>query len=97
MKGLFELQSASDLYQKLEWDFENLQRDYRDSRTAYNFVVTAYHLLEWVVPDADPDCRAKRTKFLQECPALEICHHLAVRNVSMILRHEDIAFSVEPR
>ena len=78
MKGLFELQTPGDLYRKLEWEFSKLAKDPKDSRVAYNFIVTAYHLLEWVLPETEPDFKTKRQEMERQCPALEICHHLSI-------------------
>ena len=74
MRGLFELETAADLYEKLKNDFLIFEKDKLDSAAAYNFFVTAWHMLEWVYPD-DP---AKQKAFRDSSIVLQICEHLAV-------------------
>jgi hypothetical protein len=50
MKGVFGLQSAPDLLRKLEADHARVHADPVDPFAAYDFVVTAWHLLEWALP-----------------------------------------------
>jgi hypothetical protein len=51
MEGVFGLNSENELLKKLEWEYENLSKDYKNPFVAYNFFVTAWHLLEWKYPD----------------------------------------------
>jgi hypothetical protein len=74
VKGIFELRTAADLFKKLEADYEALSAAPTDSRVAYNFFVTAWHLLEWLYP-VD---KSKREQIRDEHPVLQVCEHLAV-------------------
>lgn len=46
----YGLRSAADLFKKLERDAAALEREVSSDAT-FNFVVTACHLLEWIVAD----------------------------------------------
>ena len=46
-EGFFELQTAQDLLAKLRHDFDRLKKSPMDSYAAFDFFVTAYHMLEW--------------------------------------------------
>lgn len=76
MKGVFGLHGASDLLKKLEWEFEKLNAEPTNPYIAYNFFVTAWHLLEWKYPD--PNGTSERKRIKNEQPILQICEHLAV-------------------
>ncbi|MBA4066098.1 MAG: hypothetical protein C0501_20740 [Isosphaera sp.] len=71
--GLFELKTPADLFRKLEHDLRRLEADALDAYAAFDFFVTAEHMLDWVYPD-DPDARAAAR---QSDPLLEVCSHLA--------------------
>jgi hypothetical protein len=76
MKGVFGLDSPKDLFEKLKWEYDLLEKKPNDAYLAYNYFVTAWHLLEWIYPD--PDGRAERNKIRNSEPLLQICEHLAV-------------------
>ena len=50
MKGAFTLQTPHDLLEKLESDYDALMQDRNNPYLAYNFFVTAEHMLDWVYP-----------------------------------------------
>ena len=62
--------------QKLEWEFEQLIAKPNNAYHAYNFFVTAWHLVEWKYPDLTDT--AIRNKIREQTPLLQICEHLAV-------------------
>lgn len=76
MKGVFGLNSHGDLFKKLEWEFDRLVADPSNAYVAYNFFVTAWHLLEWRYPD--PNGKNARDNIRDKTPELQICEHLAV-------------------
>jgi len=76
MNGVFGLDSANDLFAKLEWEFSNLQSDKANPYVAYNFFVTAWHLLEWQYPGRGNG--NKREKIRNTNIILGICEHIAV-------------------
>ena len=45
--GFFQLGSASDLFKKLEWEYENLRAQPGNAYHAFNFCITAEHMLDW--------------------------------------------------
>ena len=75
-KGFLDLRTHDDLFKKLEWEFNSLSENPTSSYLAFNFFVTAWHLLEWEHPD--PDGKAVRKSRRDEAPLLQICEHLAV-------------------
>jgi len=50
MKGLFQLQTARDLLAKLGHDYERLRNSPNDAYVAFDFFVTAEHILDWLHP-----------------------------------------------
>jgi hypothetical protein len=73
MKGFFDLRSSRDLFGKLQADFDRLKADPVNSHVAFDFCVTAWHLVEWHFPQV-----AARKAFCTDHPVLSICEHLAV-------------------
>ena len=76
MPGIFSLNSWPDLLKKLEWEFARLQADPDNEYIAYNFFVTAWHLLEWQYPD--PVGTATRSRIRDAEPIFLVCEHLAI-------------------
>ena len=76
MEGFPQLTTHTDLIKKLEWEFERLNAEPENSFLAYNFFVTAWHLLEWKYPD--PEGKKFRKELRENTPILQICEHLAV-------------------
>lgn len=75
MKGAFTLQTPHDLFSKLEYDFEALSQDRNNPYLAYNFFVTAEHMLDWVYPGYTN--KNKRQSERDSQILLQICSHLA--------------------
>ena len=73
MRGFFELQTAADLFEKLKRDYSRLEQASADSRIAFDFVVTAWHLCEWKYPAV-----TERSDAISRHPILRVCEHLAV-------------------
>lgn len=76
IKGFLDLRTHADLFKKLEWEFKKLKEHPTSSYLAFNFFVTAWHLLEWKHPD--PDGKETRKSLRDQTPLLQICEHLAV-------------------
>ena len=51
MKGLGSLKTPKELFEKVEHDRKRLEADPADEYAAFDFFVTAYHMLEWVHPN----------------------------------------------
>jgi len=74
-KGFFTLQTPADLLIKLHRDFERVQESPVHPYPAFDFFITAEHLLDWKYP-----CRAnksERTALRAATPLLAITSHIA--------------------
>ncbi|MEX0812077.1 MAG: hypothetical protein WD048_07650 [Chitinophagales bacterium] len=72
-RGFIELYTVNDYWKKLEFDFANLTKNKDDVYLAFNFFVTAYHLIDWVFQGRYSNDRAK----LNSKPILRLCNHIA--------------------
>ncbi len=73
--GIFNLRTASDLRQKLRHDLDRLKWSPTNTYEAFNFFVTAEHLLDWQFPGYDD--KAQRERVRSEEVILQITSHLA--------------------
>jgi hypothetical protein len=71
--GFFELKTPEDLFRKLEHDFQRIVKEPLDTFAAFDFFVTAEHMLDWVYPND----AVKQTAERHSTPLLEVCSHLA--------------------
>ena len=76
MAGLFDLVTADDLCAKLDHDYRRVQADSADVFAAFDFIVTAWHLLEWRYPG--DSAKAQREDLCQQYPVLGLSKHLCV-------------------
>lgn len=74
-KGLFALQRPQDLLTKLRHDFKRLELSPLDQYAAFDFFVTAEHMVDWQYPH-DTDS-SKRTKLKNSTVLLQVCSHIA--------------------
>src|SRR5438105_3089567 len=72
-QGLFELQTPADLVKKLQHDLERMANSPQDQYAAFDFFVTAEHILDWI----HPDNKAARESLRSSSPLLRITSHLA--------------------
>jgi len=78
LKGFNSLKNASDLLKKLEYDYKRLINSKKDTYAAFDFFITAYHLLDWQYPDSNnKDNKQKRKDIEKGCLLLQICSHIA--------------------
>lgn len=97
MKGLFQLRGSRDLLAKLRHDFERLSKAPADAYIAFDFFVTAEHMLDWIYPGAAG--RGCRTNERNAEVVLQVVSHLANGAKHMILedtrhtsvQHTDVA------
>ena len=75
MKGIFTLDSPENLLKKLEHDYSLMSKAPNDPYLAFNFFVTAEHLLDWLYPGNAN--KKKRSEARQSEILLEICSHIA--------------------
>jgi hypothetical protein len=76
-KGFFDLQTPQDLLQKLRRDFGRLKESPVDSYAAFDFFVTAYHMLEWRYRDRNKPDERTQTYKKKENWFLPVCRQLA--------------------
>ena len=72
-KGFGSLKTPIDLLQKIRHDFKRLSDAPDNVYAAFDFFVSAYHMLDWLHPNDDAGRRAEENK----CPLLQVCSHLA--------------------
>jgi len=70
--GLFELRCHADLVRKLRYDLERMEKSSNDQYAAFDFFVTADHIVDWLHPTDEPARRKLRSG-----PLLRIASHLA--------------------
>lgn len=99
MKGIFELSAPRDLLAKLTHDYARLQRTPDDAYVAFDFFVTAEHMLDWLYPGAEG--KPQRTAERNANILLQVVSHLATGAKHMIpeaphhntVYHADVAFT----
>lgn len=72
-RGFGSLKSPHDLLRKVQHDFRRMQAAPADVYAAFDFFVSAYHLLDWVHPNDEAGRLAEETKQ----PLLQVCSHIA--------------------
>ena len=75
MAGIFHLATAADLREKLRRDLAKFKREPLNPDAAFNFFVTAEHMLDWVHPKKIN--KHKRTDERKASILLQVCSHLA--------------------
>lgn len=73
--GLFDLKMPSNLLRKLEHDLHRMEADTVDAYAAFDFFVTAGHMLDWVHPGSNN--KLLRERIRKESPLHRLCWHLA--------------------
>lgn len=68
--GFGSLQTANDLWNKLEYDYRLIQDYSTDVYLFYNFFITAYHLVDWVNDGAEKN-------ELEKIPEVNVAMHIA--------------------
>jgi len=77
-QGVFELQTPADLLEKLRHDFSRIMQNCIDTYAAFDFFVTAEHLLDWRYPDVGGEANVQaRTDLRKNVPLLRVASHLA--------------------
>jgi hypothetical protein len=75
-KGFGSLQTPSDLLSKLKHDLERMKASPEDTYAAFDYFVTAEHIIDWAYPDESP----KRSELRKNERMLEIVSHIANGN-----------------
>ncbi len=71
----FDLKTPQDLFAKLERDRSRIEANLMDSDAAFDFFVTANHLMDWAYPGISN--KAKRDDLIKANPLLEVCKMIA--------------------
>ncbi len=77
MKGIFDLLEPIDLLKKLHYEFQLLKKEPDNAYIAFNFFVTAEHILDWLYPKGAN--KKKRKQERANSILLRICSHIANR------------------
>ena len=85
--GLFSLRTPRDLLRKLEHDYERILQTPTDPYAAFDFFVTAEHMVDWLHPNSEPDRRTLR----QSSTLLQVCSHVAngSKHFVALAKHHD--------
>lgn len=75
-KGFAPLKEPKDLLQKLKHDFERMQANPNDSYAAFDFFVTALHMLDWLYPDSE-NGKSDIDQLEKDNEILQIVSHIA--------------------
>jgi len=59
--GFAELRKPIDLVRKLEFDLNRINKSPQDQYAAFDFFVTAEHILDWLYPDSKKDRETHRS------------------------------------
>lgn len=73
--GFAELRRPRDLVEKLQHDYERLAANSGDTYAAFDFFITAEHILDWLHPDRTG--KASREAERGSSPLLEVTSHIA--------------------
>ncbi len=65
-QGFFELATPPDLLKKLRHDLSRVQQNLTDSYAAFDFFVTAEHILDWKYPDTGGNVNMQRRTTLRK-------------------------------
>ena len=92
-KGFAELRAPQDLVKKLEYDLARVLKSPQDKYAAYDFFVTAEHIVDWIYPHS----RNEREEIRSRLPILKITSHLAngVKHFEATAKHHQSVKTVE--
>ena len=92
-KGFAELRAPQDLVKKLEYDLARVLNSPQDEYAAFDFFVTAEHIVDWIYPHS----RNEREEIRSRLPILKITSHLAngVKHFEATSKHHQSVKTVE--
>jgi len=77
-EGFFTLSTPLNLVAKLRHDLSRIHSDFGDTYAAFDFFVTAEHVLDWKLPDSGGTTnRDKREHLRRTVPVLRVTSHIA--------------------
>jgi hypothetical protein len=74
-QGFVELATIQDYCKKLKFDYNQLKADNLNQYKAFNFFITAHHLLDWLFPDKEKN-NTIRKRIVDEI-IFKVCSHIA--------------------
>ena len=88
--GFFQLRSPQDLLAKMRYDLERMRREPLNVFPAFDFFVTAHHLVDWIWPSAGRE-QQKANRMADAIP--RVCEHLAngAKHFILTARHEAVS------
>lgn len=92
-KGFAELRVPHDLVRKLECDLDRIWKSPQDQYAAFDFFVTAEHIVDWIYPND----KEKQKEVRLSSPLLRITSHLAngVKHFEAKAKHHQSVIGVE--
>ena len=92
-KGFAVLRVPRDLVRKLEYDLERVRKSPQDQYAAFDFFVTAEHIVDWIHPNDKKAREAVRSSL----PLLRITSHLAngIKHFEAKSKHHKSVVDVE--
>ena len=100
-QGFAPLQCPADLLSKLAHDIERIRKDPIDTYAAFDFFVTAEHLVDWLLPDRPGTSQSALRKAKRDSSELlRITSHLAngAKHFQALARqHDSVAGLTEQR
>jgi len=91
-KGFALLQRPDDLVAKLAHDFERIRASPADAYAAFDFFVTAEHIVDWLLPDSPGvDQSPARKSKTQSSALLRVTSHIAngAKHFEALAKHHD--------
>lgn len=82
VRGFFQLRTPDDLLAKLERDFLRMNKAMIDPYPAFDFFVTAEHMLDWLYPGWKG--RKQREAARKASPLLQMVSHIATGAKHMV-------------
>ncbi|MBW2936605.1 hypothetical protein KXJ69_00715 [Aureisphaera sp. CAU 1614] len=76
-QGFGKLITVEDYWIKLCWEYDKLKKEPHNTFKAFNFVITAYHLLEWIAPKPLGAQNKEWPQIKQNIKHLKVCEQLA--------------------
>lgn len=91
--GFGEIRRPIDLVRKLEYDFERINHSPQDQHAAFDFFVTAEHIIDWLYPDS----KKCREELRSSSALLRITSHIAngAKHFEAKARHHKSVVGVE--
>lgn len=74
-KGFIELNTVNDYWKKLQHDYLLLSNNCEDVYLAFNFFVTAYHLIDWIF-EGERSRENEERKVFETNSLMKICFHI---------------------